>query len=227
MDSKVPKYAWGADSKVTLSRLSTLHIPDVRIDHLNDKYQRFAGAPEEMAMTRFWPSVRLHVPTLMNCLADAAAEIAHQLLHIRGDTVVGCDAPDVDKSHATDTIFGPDPPTHVAVACLPLSLHTYSQDLANAAPGKEAHDVIGLPVELLGGYGAYSHLYTQGQWIEIQSAYAGDTEEFNGVTLSQIYSQLVWGDKVVNGSTSNKVKASRDRLFFPAIIHLDYIWTHQ
>ena len=91
MDCKVPKYAWGADFKVTLFRLPTLHIPNVRSDHLNAKYQRFAGAAEEMAVTRFWPSVRLHVPTLTNCLADAAAEIARQLLHRKSDTVVECD----------------------------------------------------------------------------------------------------------------------------------------
>ena len=47
-------------------------------------------------------------------------------------------------------------------------------------------------------------MYTQEQWIEIQSAYAGDTEEFNGVTLAQIYSQLVLGDKAVNGTNNNK-----------------------
>ena len=221
MDCKVPKYAWGADSKVTLFRLPTLHIPDVRIDHLNAKYQRFAGAAEEMAMTRQWPSVRLHVPTLMNCLADAAAEIARQLLHRRGDTTVECDPPDVDKTHAADVIFGPDPPAQVAVACLPLSLHTYSQDLANTAPDKEAHDIIGLPVELPDGYGAYTNVYTQDQWLEIQRAYATDNEEFNGVTLAQIYSQLALGDKAVNHTTNNKVKAWKNRLFFPVTIHLE------
>ena len=87
-------------------------------------------------MTRFWPSVRLHLPTLMNCLAGAAAEIARQLLHRKGDTVLECDAPDVDKSHAADVIFGPDTPVQVTVASLSLLLHTYSQDLANAAPDK-------------------------------------------------------------------------------------------
>ena len=113
-----------------------------------------------MRMTRFQPSIRLRVPTLMNCLADAAAEIARRFLYRKGDIVVECDALDVDKSHAADIIFGLVTPVQVMVASLPLSLHTYSQDLANAAPDKECHDVIGLPVELHDGYGAYSHLYT-------------------------------------------------------------------
>ena len=43
IDCKVPKYVLGADSKVTLFRLPPLHIPNVRIDHLNAKYHRFAG----------------------------------------------------------------------------------------------------------------------------------------------------------------------------------------
>ena len=103
-------------------------------------------------MTRFWPSVRLHVPTLMNGLANAAAEIARQPFHRSGDTVVECDAPDVGQTHAAEIIFGPDPPAQVEVAC--SQVHTYSQDLANAAPDKECHDITGLPVELPDGYGA-------------------------------------------------------------------------
>ena len=83
----------------------------------------------------------------MNCLADAVAEIARQLLHRKGVTVVECDAPDVDKSHAADIIFGLDTPVQVTVASLPLSLHTYSQDLAQRTP-----------VELPDGHGAYTHL---------------------------------------------------------------------
>ena len=85
------------------------------------------------------------MPTLMNCLAHAAAEIARQLLHWKGDTVAECDAPDVDRSrsHAADIIFG----------------------------------------------------------------------EFNGVTLSHIYSQLVLGENAVNGTTNNKVRAWKNRPF--------------
>ena len=44
MDCNVPKYTWETDSKVPLFRLPTLHIENVRIGHLNAKYQRFAGA---------------------------------------------------------------------------------------------------------------------------------------------------------------------------------------
>ena len=61
-------------------------------------------------------------------------------------------------------------------------------------------DIVGLPVELPDGYGACTNVYTQDQWLEIQQAYVGDKEEFNGVTLSQIYSQLALdhGHKAVN-----------------------------
>ena len=59
-------------------------------------------------------------------------------------------------------------------------------------------DIVGLPVELPDGYGAYTNVYTQDHVI--QQAYVGDKEEFNGVTLSQIYSQLALdhGLKAVN-----------------------------
>jgi hypothetical protein len=64
-DGDVPKYVYASDSALTLFRLPTVHIPDVNYNHLSAKIQRFIGWAEETAMTRFWNSVRMHVPTLM------------------------------------------------------------------------------------------------------------------------------------------------------------------
>ncbi len=78
-DKSVSKYAWGSDSTVTIFRLPKLTLPELKMDYLSAKIQRFIGWSEEAAMTQFWPSCRLQTPGDLNCLADTAVRIVKQL----------------------------------------------------------------------------------------------------------------------------------------------------
>lgn len=174
----VPKFGWGSDSSVTIYRIPKLTLPELKMDYLSAKIQRFIGWSEEATMTRFWPMCRLHTPDRVNNLADAAARIAG-LLSKRYPGLVEVDAEEVDRTMSPEdfTLYG-----------LPIAIHSYhTEPPANAV---SLPRVPGMPLELPQGTAAYTMMMTDAQWTVLEEAYRNDDSDHCGVRMSEVYMAL-------------------------------------
>lgn len=223
-DPKIPKYAWGSDSKITLYRIPKLTLPELKIQYLCAKVQRFSGWSDESAMTRYWASCRLFTPDIINNLADACARIADQMRKIRPD-LVDKDPETVDRSVTTETeevtglspqplVTGLSPQTEEAImTCMPVSVHTFHQPLKTAT--QEMPRAVGFPLTLPHGTAAYTLLMSDEQWGMVSSAYAQDHTETCGVRMAEIFQLMHNNPAEFNSSTTNKVKQWKGRVIFP------------
>jgi hypothetical protein len=204
-DPNVPKYGWGADSKTTLYRLPKLTLPDLKIQFLSAKFQRFTGWSDESAMTRHWPSCRLFTPDAVNNLADAAARIAAQL-HARRPDLVGKDAEPADALDLADSLM----------SCMPLSVHTFHKK--PMLKTQEMPRLAGFPIALPPGTAAYTMLMDDAQWSTIAEAYNEDHAEVCGIRMSEIYSILTHRLDNHNSTTTNRVRTWKNKVVFPLSI---------
>jgi hypothetical protein len=191
------KFAWGSDSTVTIFRLPKLTLPETKMDYLSAKTQRFIGWSDEFAMTRFWPSCRLHTPGVLNCLADACVRIVAQLKAAYPDCVEQ-DAEDIDCSD---------------VCAMPLAIHTYAAPHTKQPVSMPR--VIGMPVALPEGTAAYTMLFSAEQWAMIEESYSFDAHEYCGVKLSELHAALYNQPTGLNSLTGNRIKQWKDRIFYP------------
>ena len=144
-DPRVPKYGWGSDSKITLFRIPKLTLPDLKIQYLCAKVQRFSGWSDESAMTRYWPCCRLFTPDIINNLADACARIADQMRKLRPD-LIDKDPESVDRTVTEES--------EAILTCMPVSIHTFHQRLK---PGQqEMPRAAGFPLTLPQATAAYT-----------------------------------------------------------------------
>jgi len=211
-DSPHPKYAWGTDSTVTIWRLPKLTLPEMKINHLSAKVQRFIGWSEEAAMTRFWPQCRLHTPDTLNNLADACCRIVAQL-QSAFPGIVSQDTEDVDRCEYQENID--------EIVAMPLAVHTYASVTKDTPAAMEMARIVGMPVVTPQGTNAYTMLMSPASWRAVEEAYAMDHQEYCGVKLSEVYMAIYSKEFGGNRLTTNRVKQWHNRIFYPMSIAMD------
>lgn len=203
-DSPIPKFAWGADSTVTLFRLPKVSLPDMKIAYLSAKTSRFMGWRDRAAFTKYWPQCRLHVPDAVNNLPDMAVRIADQLKRriphaVDFDEVASCPC------------------------SLPVALHSFAAP-EHISPA-DMPRITGMPVSLPHNLAAYTLAFSASEWESISDAYMHDHTEYCGVRISEIYTvlhQQCQSDQA-NALTSNskRIRQWHNRVIFPVIIASD------
>jgi hypothetical protein len=205
-DSKTPKYAWCSDSQITLGRIPALTIPDCKLDYLSAKHQRFLGWADETQITRYWPSTRLHAPDADNNLADALARMSHQIW-MRMPETTAIEAPDQEDETIDDS-------TGRTRAALPVSIYTYDREDTSQSTIDPETIAYGMPLDLPSGRTSYTPILSTSEWRLIEQAYTNQSEQYNGVMISDMFNVIHDVDSTCSNATSGRVKKWKDQLFF-------------